>query len=68
MPKFTLFWLSGKREVIEGDGIASAMTKAGYGMGALRALDFFAEGDNKEYRYDKKTSNWTKAGVNMENR
>lgn len=38
MKVFTLFWLDGTRE--------AAMNNAGYGAGALRALDFYAEGDD----------------------
>lgn len=57
-PKFTLFWLGGKREVVQGRTIAEAMTLAGYGGGAVRALDFYASGDNTEYRWDDDKREW----------
>lgn len=43
--KFTLYWLSGRTEVVEGTDIADAVRKAGYGGGALRALDYYQKGD-----------------------
>lgn len=41
--KFILHWLSGRIETVEGKDIASAFTKAGYGAGAIAALDYFDE-------------------------
>lgn len=58
MNTFTLFWLDGKREVVHGGDIASAMTKAGYGNGALRALDFHAKGDNDKYKWNSVKLEW----------
>lgn len=57
-PKFTLFWLDGKREVVEGRTIAEAMTLAGYSSGALRALDFYANGDCDDYRWLPEEREW----------
>lgn len=57
--KFTLYWLDGKREVVEGEDIADAMNIAGYGQGALRTLDFYSTGDDKDYVYDKINNSWT---------
>lgn len=54
--QFTLFWLNGKREVVIGATVDDAMNRAGYGGGALRALDFFAEGDNHDWEWRDK--NW----------
>tara|TARA_R110000868_G_scaffold106717_1_gene292469 strand:- start:16 stop:222 length:207 start_codon:yes stop_codon:yes gene_type:complete len=51
MKQFTLFWLIGKKEVISGNDIAHAMNSAGYGAGALRALDFHSEGDCNDYEW-----------------
>jgi hypothetical protein len=45
LAKFTLYWKDGKREVIEGEGIGDAATRAGYGGGAFSALDCWATGD-----------------------
>lgn len=58
--KFTLFWLDGKREVVEGYDIANAINSAGYGQGAMRALDFHAEGDCNEYAWDAGAKAWEK--------
>lgn len=57
-PKFTLYWRTGDREVVQGRTVAEAMTLAGYGGGALRALDFWATGDNTEYWWDAKERDW----------
>ena len=44
MSKFVLHWHGGKRtDTVEGDDIAQAFTRHGYGAGALRALDFYHE-------------------------
>jgi hypothetical protein len=58
MKKFTLYWLTGKREVISGDSIADAFTRAGYSAGAIGALDFYYNGDNQDYVWDKDKRNW----------
>lgn len=60
---FTLFWLDGKREVIEGNTIASAFTFAGYGAGAIRALDFYSNGDDTSYIWIRKDRTWEKKEV-----
>ena len=57
--KFTLFWLTGKSEVVDGIDIANAMNNAGIGNGALRALDFHAKGDIREkYIWVKEKRSW----------
>ena len=61
MKNFTLFWLTGKREVINADvddGIADAFTKAGYSAGAIKALDFYFDGDNQDYYWDEDLRSW----------
>ena len=58
--KYTLYWLTGQREVVEGFNVGEAMTLAGYGNGALGALDFFAYGDNKEHTWDGEKRKWVK--------
>lgn len=55
---FTLFWRTGDREVVRGADIADAMNRAGYGAGALPALDFHAKGDNQGYEWDSATNQW----------
>lgn len=66
MKTFTLFWLSGTTELVEGNDPADAMTKAGYGNGALRALDFYSEGDKREeYGWDKENRTWRSKMINQ---
>lgn len=43
MRKFKLHWLDGKVEEVEGDSISDAFTNAGYGAGAMIALDWWEE-------------------------
>lgn len=59
--EFTLSWLGGKREVIAaepGEKFEQAVSRAGYGNGAMRALDFYASGDDKSYEYNKEQRQW----------
>jgi len=49
MKTYTFYWLAGDREVFEGSDPADALNKAGYSNGAVRALDFYAEGDDDRY-------------------
>lgn len=59
MDKFTLFWLTGKAEVIKGNDIANACNRNGIGQGALAALDFYAQGDIKnDYTWNPTTRSW----------
>jgi hypothetical protein len=55
---YTLFWRTGQREIVKGRNPAEAMTLAGYGGGAVRALDFYARGNNDEYAWNKITREW----------
>jgi len=43
MKKYILHWLTGKTETVEGTSIADAFNRAGYGAGALPALDWYEE-------------------------
>ena len=40
---FIIHWLDGKVEEISGDNIADAFNKAGYGAGAVAAIDYYEE-------------------------
>lgn len=55
---FTLFWKTGQRQVVHGHDAAGAMNSAGYGSGALPALDFWKEGDSHEYTWNSVERNW----------
>jgi len=41
--RFTLHWLDGKKETVTGTSIPDAFARAGYGSGALAAVDYFEE-------------------------
>jgi hypothetical protein len=56
--QFTLFWRTGEREVVQGRTIAKAMTLAGYGSGALPALDFYASGNDNRYKWNATIREW----------
>lgn len=43
MKTYRLFWLDGTTQDIQGESIADAFMRAGYGNGALRALDYYKE-------------------------
>lgn len=55
---FTIFWLSGNKEVVTGPTIEEAFSRAGYGGGAIRAIDFFSEGEDDQYSFIN--GEWTK--------
>jgi hypothetical protein len=40
---FILYWLNGTSEKVQGRTISEAFTLAGYGSGALKALDYYKE-------------------------
>lgn len=46
--KFILHWLDGSTNVVYGHTIAQAFTNAGYGAGAVRALDYWEEVKDKQ--------------------
>ena len=35
------YWRSGKKEIVKGKTIEDGLSKAGYGLGAVSALDFY---------------------------
>lgn len=52
---YFLYWLDGKVEKIEGVSIENAFVKAGYGGGAINALDFYQTGRQD---YEWKDGKW----------
>ena len=60
MNKWTLYWLDGTREIIEGEHITDAFFNAGISNGALAALDFYNHGDNHQYLWDSNKREWIK--------
>ena len=67
LQEWTLFWRDGKSETIEGNTIADAMNHAGYGAGALGALDFYEKGDKALlWEWKKETRSWDKKATHTE--
>ena len=60
MNTYTFYWLDGKRQVLKGTDPADALRRAGYGQGALRALDFYENGESDDYEWSNHT--WMKKG------
>lgn len=59
MNTYTLFWLTGKTQLVTGNDPASAMNNAGIGAGALRALDFWGKGDiQNQYTWNPEHRSW----------
>lgn len=59
--RWTLYWMTGDRQVVEGPDISTAMNCAGIGAGALAALDFYAKGDGDHgYRWSDADRDWVK--------
>lgn len=58
MNKYTFYWRTGQREVLEGDSPLEAVRRRGYGAGAMSAVDFYKEGD--DHSYDWINSNWVR--------
>jgi hypothetical protein len=57
--KYTFYWKTGKKEVLEGKTPADAANKAGYGQqGATAVLDFYAEGEDNNYWWSKLRHKW----------
>jgi hypothetical protein len=56
MKRFRLFWLDKTMEDIYGDDIADAFRRAGYGGGAIRALDYYKEIKDGLEQSERRTS------------
>jgi len=57
MKTFTLYWLDGTHNTITGETISEAFSLAGYGRGAVGALDFYDNG-LKKYSWDSDLKKW----------
>jgi len=58
---FTLFWLTGEYEILKGNTLSEAMNNSGYGGGSIRALDFYANGDERDnWKWNKEKHTWEK--------
>ena len=60
---YTVYWLDGKKSTLstaEGSSIATAFQEAGYGNGAVRAVDFYVNGKDDSYDWDSVKREWVK--------
>lgn len=57
---FTIYWRDGKRSVIYGPTIEEAFTNAGYGGGAVAAIDWYDNGDTDTHVWVKSEKTWVK--------
>lgn len=65
MKEYVIFWLSGTKTKCEGTSEADAFRRAGYGGGALAAVDFIALSDDEnDYEFDKETHSWRNIKIN----
>jgi len=59
--KYTLYWLGGESQIVEGETIQDACSKAGIGGGAIHALDFYDNGDTRDkWQFSKNDRKWVK--------
>jgi len=55
---FTIYWRNGDRSVIQGPTIDQAFTNAGYGAGAMSAVDWYDNGVTETHSWDKDSHSW----------
>lgn len=57
---FIFYWLNGTKSELIGTSAADAFSKAGYGAGALRAVDVYVDTSINEQRYvrNEDNTNW----------
>lgn len=58
--KFTIYWKDGSRKVITGVTMEDAFTAAGYGAGAVAAIDWYDNGISQTHHYNMETKEWVK--------
>lgn len=58
--QWTAYWRDGRKSLLVGETIEVAFRDAGYGGGALGALDFYARGDDQDYTWDAAARRWTR--------
>jgi hypothetical protein len=61
MYEFILYWLDGTLDRVKGENIADAIRRAGYGHGAIVALDFYdyaVEGEEPRWYWNKAKHDW----------
>lgn len=61
----TIYWRDGKRDVFPGATPAQALSSAGYGAGAVSAIDFICAGDNDEYERNAAGRRWGRTNTTL---
>ena len=51
---YVLYWKTGKTELVQGTDITKAFANAGYGYGAISALDFYTLGTTVTHEWTGK--------------
>ncbi len=60
LKKFTIYWIRGDRQVVEGTNVADACNRAGISTDVLPAKAFCRDGDNQNYTYDREKRSWVR--------
>lgn len=62
LTRYMLYWRGGSSEIVAGTSIEDAFSKAGYGGGAVGALDFYMPHYHRlpSYEWNKGTREWDK--------
>lgn len=59
MRKFTIYWDSGKSEILQGESIQFALDDAGYSTNDLLSISFYTPGNTQDsYIWDSKLQRW----------
>jgi hypothetical protein len=58
MKHFIFYWRNGDLTKSEGATVDAAFSAAGYGAGAMRALDFYEESAEPTYKWDAEGHKW----------
>lgn len=58
MLEYTFYWKDGTKNVCRGNDVADALNRAGFGNGALRALDFWTTGNDSKYVWEPTLCIW----------
>lgn len=56
--KFTIYWKHGTKSFVEGPTIEQAFTNAGYGAGAVTAIDWYDHGETSTHDWSIEQKKW----------
>lgn len=58
MLKYTFYWNDGRREILNGQNVFDALTKAGYTGCSLKNLAFYFPDENNDFYWDEENKKW----------